>query len=65
VIVTGCAETKLVTGNDRSVVVQGPSESWAKTNAVADAHCAKNGLKAQFLYDKEGFPRKYFYDCVR
>ncbi len=64
-LLAGCTAARLVTSNERSVIVAGAGEAWAQTTPIADAECAKYGRKAQFLYDKEGFPRKYFYDCVR
>lgn len=62
--VSGCAQVRVLSESDRSVVVEGKMEDWARTQPAADAACAKRGLKARFKYNTEGFPSRYFYDCV-
>lgn len=64
IVLSGCVQAKLITANERSVAVEGGRESWAKTQPIADAECAKHGRKAAFTYSTKGFPSQYFYDCV-
>lgn len=63
-LLTGCGTPVVLMSAERSVVIQSSMEAYAKTQPLADKECAKSGRKASFKYQTDGYPSKYFYDCL-
>ena len=63
-VLSGCGTPVVLMSAERSVIIQSSMEAYAKTQPLADKECEKSGRKARFAYKTDGYPSKYFYDCL-
>jgi hypothetical protein len=63
-VLSGCAQMKVVAASDSSVVVDGP-DNIGQAIKMADAECAARGKSARFRYSEVVIPTRFYFDCVR
>ena len=62
VLMTGCA-VKLISANDKTIVVQARRQDVAKAQDIAETECQKRGLHARLT--SKPASDQFGFDCVR